>query len=243
MNTIYKPKHLQSEKRTLTPSTDTKNTTEPATDDEKILQQKISEQRCVVLRNAMPTHVNNNEKYSLEFALSGDMIELYFKGDRNKLLQILPNICSMQNVSQNGSLSLLTEHRTDTQTAIVYENKEVVMEYAMRFQKILFESKKERWKIMWDKLLENETMKTTFFSVGRQKFSANEIPFNRNGVANVVGFLKNHYPKLFAEQRNTEIALIVEGNKRHSIRQQLGGNNLSKSNIECVKKIYNEIFK
>ena len=96
---------------------------------------------------------------------------------------------------------------------------------------------------LWDALLDEENLKEFFLLPGRQKFSADEVHFNRNGVINVVGFLKNHYPKLFAEQRNTEIALIVEGNKRHSIRQQLGGNNLSKSNIECVKKIYNEIFK
>ena len=111
------------------------------------------------------------------------------------------------------------------------------------FQQVLEKKNNFSYKcLVFDKVTE-ENLKEFFLLSGRQKFAENEIPFNRNGVINVVGFLKNNYPQLFSEQRNTEIALVVEASKKHPIRQQFGCNNLSKNKMECVKKIYNEIFK
>ena len=96
---------------------------------------------------------------------------------------------------------------------------------------------------LWNALLEDESLKDFFLSVGRQKFAENEIPFNRNGVINVVGFLKNNYPQLFSEQRNTEIALVVEASRKQPMRQHLGSDyKLTKDDKESVKRIYNEIF-
>lgn len=238
MNTIYKPKHLQSEKRTLTPSTDTKNTAEPATDDEKLLQQKISEQRCVALRNAMPTQGCDGDKYSLEFSLSGDMIELYFKGDRNKLLQILPNIYSMQNVSQNGSMLLLPEHYIDSASVSTFELNSMVMEYVMRFLPVIFPDKHDKWKLMWEKMIKEDGLKKLIFDAGHQHFSK----FNKNGIAHIVGFLLNEYSNLFRINKYNAIAKVVEGDKEHHMRIELGKKNaIKKLQKEKIKEIY-ELF-
>jgi hypothetical protein len=96
---------------------------------------------------------------------------------------------------------------------------------------------------LWNALLDEENLKEFFLLPGRQKFAENEVHFNRNGVINVVGFLKNNYPQLFSEQRNTEIALVVEASRKHPMRQHLGGDyKLTKDDKENIKRIYNNIF-
>ena len=121
--------------------------------------------------------------------------------------------------------------------------KQTIIEYIERFLPVIFEDKHEKWMALWNALLDDESLKDFFLSVGRQKFAENEIPFNRNGVINVVGFLKNNYPQLFSEQRNTEIALVVEASRKHPMRQHLGGDyKLTKDDKENMKRIYYNIF-
>ena len=212
---------------------------------EKVLQQEMSNRRTMILTNTavapdMPAEANT-KKYMFELQLLGDTIELTFKGRWDQFMQILPHLYNIKNgEAKKGTIQNMQAKNAPTATA---ENKDIVMAYAMRFLPAVFSAKQDGWVKMWENLLAADTMKKIFFAAGRQKFDINDKPFNRNGVVNVVGYIKHKYPQLFIEERNTNIANMVEGSSLHPIRQQLGNyNKLTKSEIETIETTYNKVF-
>ena len=217
----------------------------PNSELEKVLQQEISHRRTMLLANTAVapdiSAVANTKKYMFEFQLQGDTIELNFKGRWDQLMQILPHLYNMKNgEAKKGAIQNMQAKIAPTATT---ENKDIVMAYAMRFLPAVFDAKQDGWVKMWENLLAADAMKKIFFTAGRQKFDINDKPFNRNGVVNVVGYIKYKYPQLFVEERNTNIARMVEGSSQHPIRQQLGNyNKLTKSEIETIETTYNKVF-
>lgn len=214
-------------------------------DETKTLQEKLSEHRQNVLKKNSADDTKNNISCSVSINISTDLNSLAMGGVLEHLVGSFSKISNQNeiviNITDDNPQSQ-EEEKNITDNKNIQATKENIIEYIERFLPVIFEDNHEKWMALWDALLDDEDLKEFFLLPGRQKFSANEVHFNRNGVINVVGFLKNSYPQLFSEQRNTEIALVVEASKKHPIRQQLGCNNLSKSKMEYVKKIYNEIF-
>ena len=216
-------------------------------DETKALQEKLSKHRQNVLKKNSADDTKNNISCSVSINISTDLNSLAMGG---VLEHLLGSFSKMSN--QNEIVINITDDKPqcqyqDEKNTISGNNmdgaKLTIIEYIERFLPVIFEDKHEKWMALWNALLDEESLKDFFLSVGRQKFAENEIPFNRNGVINVVGFLKNNYPQLFSEQRNTEIALVVEASRKHPMRQHLGGDyKLTKDDKESVKKIYNEIF-
>lgn len=215
-------------------------------DETKTLQEKLSKHRQNVLKKNSADDTKNNISCSVSINISTDLDSLAMGGVLEHLVGSFSKISNQNeiviNITDDNPQSQ-EEEKNITDNKNIQATKENIVEYIERFLPVIFEDKHEKWMALWDALLDEENLKEFFLLPGRQKFSADEVYFNRNGVINVVGFLKNSYPQLFSEQRNTEIALVVEASKKHPIRQQLGCNNLSKNKMECVKKIYNEIFK
>lgn len=214
-------------------------------DETKALQEKLSEHRQNVLKKNSAEDTKNNACYSVSINISTDLNSLAMGGVLEHLLGSFSKMSNQNEIVINitdDNPQCQEEEKNITDNKNIQATKENIVEYIERFLPVIFEDNHEKWMALWDALLDDEDLKEFFLLPGRQKFSANEVHFNRNGVINVVGFLKNSYPQLFSEQRNTEIALVVEASKKHPIRQQLGCNNLSKSKMEYVKKIYNEIF-
>ena len=215
-------------------------------DETKALQEKLSKHRQNVLKKNSADDTKNNISCSVSINISTDLNSLAMGGVLEHLVGSFSKISNQNEIVINitdDNPQCQEEEKNITDNKNIQVTKENIVEYIERFLPVIFEDKHEKWMALWDALLDEENLKEFFLLPGRQKFAENEIPFNRNGVINVVGFLKNNYPQLFSEQRNTEIALVVEASKKHPIRQQLGCNNLSKNKMECVKKIYNEIFK
>ena len=215
-------------------------------DETKALQEKISKHRQNVLKKNSADDTKNNISCSVSINISTDLNSLAMGGVLEHLVGSFSKISNQNEIVINitdDNPQCQEEEKNITDNKNIQATKENIVEYIERFLPVIFEDKHEKWMALWDALLDEENLKEFFLLPGRQKFSADEVHFNRNGVINVVGFLKNNYPQLFSEQRNTEIALVVEASKKHPIRQQFGCNNLSKNKMECVKKIYNEIFK
>lgn len=215
-------------------------------DETKALQEKLSKHRQNVLKKNSADDTKNNISCSVSINISTDLNSLAMGGVLEHLVGSFSKISNQNEIVINitdDNPQCQEEEKNITDNKNIQATKENIVEYIERFLPVIFEDKHEKWMALWDALLDEENLKEFFLLPGRQKFSADEVHFNRNGVINVVGFLKNNYPQLFSEQRNTEIALVVEASKKHPIRQQLGCNNLSKNKMECVKKIYNEIFK
>ena len=215
-------------------------------DETKALQEKLSKHRQNVLKKNSADDTKNNISCSVSINISTDLNSLAMGGVLEHLVGSFSKISNQNeiviNITDDNPQCQYQEEKNLISANNMDGAKQTIIEYIERFLPVIFEDKHEKWMALWDALLDDESLKDFFLSVGRQKFAENEIPFNRKGVINVVGFLKNSYPQLFFEQRNTEIALVVEASKKHPIRQQLGCNNLSKNMMECVKKIYNEIF-
>ena len=198
-----------------------------------------------MLKKNSAEDTKNNACCSVSINISTDLNSLAMGGVLEHLLGSFSKMSNQNEIVINitdDNPQCQEEEKNITDNKNIQATKENIIEYIERFLPVIFEDNHEKWMALWDALLDDEDLKEFFLLPGRQKFSANEVHFNRNGVINVVGFLKNSYPQLFSEQRNTEIALVVEASKKHPIRQQLGCNNLSKSKMEYVKKIYNEIF-
>ena len=214
-------------------------------DETKTLQEKLSKHRQNMLKKNSADDTKNNISCSVSINISTDLNSLAMGGVLEHLVGSFSKISNQNEIVINitdDNPQCQEEEKNITDNKNIQATKENIVEYIERFLPVIFEDNHEKWMALWDALLDDEDLKEFFLLPGRQKFSANEVHFNRNGVINVVGFLKNSYPQLFSEQRNTEIALVVEASKKHPIRQQLGCNNLSKSKMEYVKKIYNEIF-
>ena len=207
-------------------------------DETKALQEKLSEHRQNVLKKNSAEDTKNNACCSVSINISSTNLNNLAMG--GVLEHLVGSFSKISN--QNEIVINITDDNPQCQ---YQEEKNPISANKMDEvkQTIIFEDKHEKWMALWNALLEDESLKDFFLSVGRQKFAENEIPFNRNGVINVVGFLKNNYPQLFSEQRNTEIALVVEASRKHPMRQHLGSDyKLTKDDKESVKRIYNEIF-
>ena len=217
-------------------------------DETKTLQEKLSKHRQNVLKKNSADDTKNNISCSVSINISTDLDSLAMGGVLEHLVGSFSKISNQNeiviNITDDKPQCQYQEEKNPISANKMNEVKQTIVEYIERFLPVIFEDKHEKWMALWDALLEDESLKDFFLSVGRQKFAENEIPFNRKGVINVVGFLKNNYPQLFSEQRNTEIALVVEASRKHPMRQQLGGDyKVAKNDKENIKRIYNEIFK
>ena len=215
-------------------------------DETKALQENLSKHRRNVLKKNSADDTKNNISCSVSINISTDLNSLAMGGVLEHLVGSFSKISNQNEIVINitdDNPQCQEEEKNITDNKNIQATKENIVEYIERFLPVIFEDKHEKWMALWNALLDEESLKDFFLSVGRQKFAENEIPFNRNGVINVVGFLKNNYPQLFSEQRNTEIALVVEASRKHPMRQHLGGDyKLTKDDKESVKKIYNEIY-
>lgn len=217
-------------------------------DETKALQEKLSKHRQNVLKKNSADDTKNNISCSVSINISTDLNSLAMGGVLEHLVGSFSKISNQNeiviNITDDKPQCQYQEEKNPISANKMDEVKQTIIEYIERFLPVIFEDKHEKWMALWDALLDEENLKEFFLLPGRQKFAENEIPFNRNGVINVVGFLKNNFPQLFSEQRNTEIALVVEASRKHPMRQQLGGDyKVAKNDKENIKRIYNEIFK
>ena len=211
------------------------------------LQEKLSKHRRSVLKKNSADDTKNNISCSVSINISTDLNSLAMGGVLEHLIGSFSKISNQNeiviNITDDKSQCQEEEEKNITDNKNIQATKENIVEYIERFLPVIFEDKHEKWMALWNALLDEENLKEFFLLPGRQKFAENEVHFNRNGVINVVGFLKNNYPQLFSEQRNTEIALVVEASRKHPMRQHLGGDyKLTKDDKENIKRIYNNIF-
>ena len=216
-------------------------------DETKTLQEKLSKHRQNVLKKNSAGDTKNNISCSVSINISTDLNSLAMGGVLEHLLGSFSKMSNQNeiviNITDDKPQCQYQEEKNPISDNNMDGAKQTIIEYIERFLPVIFEDKHEKWMALWNALLDDESLKDFFLSVGRQKFAENEIPFNRKGVINVVGFLKNSYPQLFSEQRNTEIALVVEASRKHPMRQHLGGDyKLTKDDKENIKRIYNNIF-
>ena len=115
----------------------------------------------------------------------------------------------------------------------------MVVSYAKRFLPAVFSNKHEQWVAMWQQIADNNDLQKLVFCSGKQNYK----DFNKNGIAQIVGFLINEYPNLFSICTYSNISEIVEGSKKHHMRIELGRHkNINETNKKKIKEIYKQIY-
>lgn len=170
-----------------------------------------------------------NDFYCIEIYISSDYKTFYLDGDVEQLLPFMLN-------------QILKRKRyvTNKRTKNRKKNEvEMVVSYAKRFLPAVFSNKHEQWVAMWQQIADNNDLQKLVFCSGKQNYK----DFNKNGIAQIVGFLINEYPNLFSICTYSNISEIVEGSKKHHMRIELGRHkNINETNKKKIKEIYKQIY-
>lgn len=94
--------------------------------------------------------------------------------------------------------------------------KTAIMEYVLRLKPHVAKDWKNRYESTWQKILALPEVEEQVYEPGRQK----DTTFNRNLVAHIIYIMCN--AKVFATQNATTLAVALEGDKDHPVRNQLG---------------------
>ena len=95
------------------------------------------------------------------------------------------------------------------------QRKAEIMEYVSRIKKYVANAWKNRYETTWRSVLDDSEVENLVFCPGKQKNTS----FNRNLVANIIYIMCN--AGFYAETNATTLAYALEGDKEHSVRQQL----------------------
>ena len=90
--------------------------------------------------------------------------------------------------------------------------KAEIMEYVSRIKQYVADKWKNRYETTWRSVLDIPEVESLVFSPGKQKN-------NRNLVANIIYIMCN--AGFYSETNATALAYALEGDKEHSVRQQL----------------------
>lgn len=90
--------------------------------------------------------------------------------------------------------------------------KAEIMEYVSRIKQYVADKWKNRYETTWRSVLDIPEVESLVFSPGKQKNTS----FNRNLVANII-----YNAGFYSETNATALAYALEGDKEHSVRQQL----------------------
>ena len=93
--------------------------------------------------------------------------------------------------------------------------KAEIMEYVSRIKQYVADKWKNRYETTWRSVLDIPEVESLVFSPGKQKNTS----FNRNLVANIIYIMCN--AGFYSETNATALAYALEGDKEHSVRQQL----------------------
>lgn len=121
-------------------------------------------------------------------------------------------------INYNGCEKQKTAPATDKilQDAEREQRKAEIMEYVLRLTKYVAKDWKNRYESTWQKILAIPEVDEQVYAPGKQQGTT----FNRNLVAHIIYIMCN--AEVFTTKNATHLAIALEGDKDHSVRNQLG---------------------
>ena len=96
------------------------------------------------------------------------------------------------------------------------QRKAEIMEYVSRLRDNVSKEWKNRYVSTWQKILALPEVEAQVYNPGKQQ----NTTFNRNLVANIIYIMCK--AEVFTTNNAAQLAMVLEGNKEHSVRTQLG---------------------
>lgn len=96
------------------------------------------------------------------------------------------------------------------------QRKAEIMEYVLRLKEYVANDWKIRYESIWQKILAIPEVDELVYAPGKQQGTT----FNRNLVAHIIYIMCN--AEVFTTKNATHLAIALEGDKEHPVRNQLG---------------------
>ena len=109
--------------------------------------------------------------------------------------------------------------------------KTEIMTYVSRIKQYVANEWRNRYETTWRSVLDIPEVKSIVFSPGKQK----DTLFNRNLVANIIYIMCN--AGFYTDTNATTLTIALEGNKEHSVRQQLAKEPADRILVKHVKAL------
>lgn len=109
--------------------------------------------------------------------------------------------------------------------------KSEIMTYVSRIKQYVANEWKNRYETTWRSVLDIPEVKSIVFSPGKQK----DTLFNRNLVANIIYIMCN--AGFYTDTNATTLTIALEGDKEHSVRQQLAKGPADRLLVKHVKAL------
>ena len=109
--------------------------------------------------------------------------------------------------------------------------KSEIMTYVSRIKQYVANEWKNRYETTWRSVLDIPEVKSIVFSPGKQK----DTLFNRNLVANIIYIMCN--AGFYTDTNATALTIALEGDKEHSVRQQLAKEPADELLVKHVKAL------
>ena len=109
--------------------------------------------------------------------------------------------------------------------------KSEIMTYVSRIKQYVANEWKNRYETTWRSVLDIPEVKSIVFSPGKQK----DTLFNRNLVANIIYIMCN--AGFYTDTNATALTIALEGDKEHSVRQQLAKGPADRLLVKHVKAL------
>lgn len=107
--------------------------------------------------------------------------------------------------------------------------KTEIMTYVSRIKQYVANEWRNRYETTWRSVLDIPEVKSIVFSPGKQK----DTLFNRNLVANIIYIMCN--AGFYTDTNATALTIALEGDKEHSVRQQLAKGPADRLLVKHVK--------
>lgn len=109
--------------------------------------------------------------------------------------------------------------------------KSEIMTYVSRIKQYVANEWKNRYETTWRSVLDIPEVESLVFSPGKQKNTS----FNRNLVANIIYIMCN--AGFYTDTNATALTIALEGDKEHSVRQQLAKEPADRLLVKHVKAL------
>lgn len=111
------------------------------------------------------------------------------------------------------------QSKTEDKAALILRQQEI-LDYVGNLKQFVAPEWKNRYESTWRSILALPQVAAVIYEPGKQK----DTTFNRNLVANIIYIMYNDHDGhgIITESNATHLAEILEGDKDHSVRRQLG---------------------
>lgn len=153
----------------------------------------------------------------------------------NNVETFAPNATTVINNHYGDRKSAQAAPSKAEEKAGLLQRQQEIMDYVGNLKRYVAPEWKNRYESVWRSILALSEVAAAIYEPGKQK----DTTFNRNLVANIIYIMYNDRDGhgIITESNATHLAEILEGDKDHSVRRQLGQAPDDRAITEAVNKL------